>query len=118
MSRPQETYSLFSDKKKKISHIVIHAATGHWPEWPAEVVHHIDGNPLNNDLSNLCLMSNVEHSIAHNIGERNHFFGKTHTKETIAKLSGENNSNWKGDDAPPHSKYIRIWKAKRGAIEE
>src|SRR3990167_11527607 len=29
-------------------------------------------------------------------GEKNHFYGKRHTKEAKAKMSGENNGNWKG----------------------
>lgn len=35
-----------------------------------EVVHHIDGNTLNNELSNLQVMSRSEHSRLHNIGQK------------------------------------------------
>lgn len=31
------------------------------------VVHHIDGNPLNNDISNLCLLTNSAHSKLHTL---------------------------------------------------
>ena len=36
-----------------------------------EVVHHIDGNKLNNDLSNLLIMTNSEHAKLHGIIRRN-----------------------------------------------
>jgi 5-methylcytosine-specific restriction endonuclease McrA len=39
------------------------------------------------------------------IGERNPFYGKHHTKETIEKLSGENNHNWK--DGITHQTYCK-----------
>ncbi len=32
---------------------------------PEEIVHHVDGNPYNNDIKNLELMSQVEHSKIH-----------------------------------------------------
>lgn len=37
---------------------------------PGEVVHHIDGNPRNNDLSNIeVLSSQAEHARLHNFGK-------------------------------------------------
>jgi hypothetical protein len=37
---------------------------------PNEVVHHVDGDSQNNDISNLRLMSHEEHSSLHNKGKR------------------------------------------------
>lgn len=40
-------------------------------------------------------------------GEKNHFFGKKHTKETILKISGPKHHSWKGDGAK--YKAIHVW---------
>ena len=122
--------------RKKYSHYVWHAHTGHWPEWPNEVLHHIDGDPTNDAFDNLRLMSNSEHMTLHNSGENHPLFGKPRSEETKAKISaatteqwkdpefrakvsaamtGENNPNWKGDDATPGAKYYRVLRARRRA---
>jgi hypothetical protein len=46
------------------------------------IVHHIDGNPENNDLDNFRLMSEEEHKSLHVIGESN-YFSKLKEKEVI-----------------------------------
>ena len=92
--RPSRQIIVISGKSKYRSHVVWHAHTGHWPEWP-EVIHHIDDDTVNDDFSNLQLMSNSEHSFLHNRGERN--------------------PKWLGDAATPHAKYMRIWRSKRRA---
>lgn len=50
------------------------------------VVHHIDGNPQNNHLDNLCLMKSDEHYKYHSSGGNNCFKGKHHTDESKQKL--------------------------------
>lgn len=45
-----------------------------------EVVHHIDEDPTNNDIDNLCIMSLSDHS-------RSHRLGKKMSTETKNKLS-------------------------------
>lgn len=45
-----------------------------------EVVHHINENPRDNDISNLCVMTNAEHS-------RLHQLGKKASPETLKKMS-------------------------------
>ena len=102
MTKPSECYSLFSEKRKKVSHIVWHAATGDWIELP-EVLHHIDGNSFNNELSNLQLMSRSEHNAFHMRGKKHHQYGKT----------GKDSQAWKGEDASPHAKYMRWWTPKQ-----
>lgn len=46
-----------------------------------EEVHHIDGNTLNNDISNLCVMTRTEHIRFHNneLHYRNKYFDKIET---------------------------------------
>ena len=41
-----------------------------------EIVHHIDGNKFNNDLSNLMLLSNSEHAKLHNAKRNKDEFGR------------------------------------------
>ena len=133
MSKPRREIRI-NGKRMLNSHYVWHANTGHWPIFPDEVVHHIDGDTLNDEFTNLQLMSNSEHSIMHNngknnfmygkTGENNPNFGKTHTEETKAKMSaatrerwktpefrnrmsGENHPRWKGDDVTPYDKRRR-----------
>lgn len=58
------------DKAGRLLHVVI-------AEWlyqrklkPGEHVHHIDGNKLNNNPENLCIVSASEHAKIHNLGEK------------------------------------------------
>lgn len=112
-------------KQKLYSHYVWHAHTGHWPIFPDEVVHHIDGDTTNDEFSNLQLMSDSEHKSLHNSGENhyncsgeNHpFFGKTHTEESIVKMIkaklGEGNPNWQGDAASNSAKRNRKYRQRK-----
>lgn len=50
-------------------------------------IHHIDGNPLNNNISNLKLLSRSEHMKIHKNGENHHMYGKQHTDETKLQIS-------------------------------
>lgn len=60
---------VWSDELKKAvraHHYVWFKKTGHWPNTEkGEQVHHIDGNKLNNDFSNLVLVSVADHSAIH-----------------------------------------------------
>lgn len=51
------------------------------------VIHHIDGNKTNNDISNLEMLKAGEHNRMHMIGENNPFYGKHLSKETRKKMS-------------------------------
>ena len=53
------------------------------------VIHHIDNNKTNNEISNLKLMSLSEHSKLHNAGTNHHKYGFKYSKETIQKMTGE-----------------------------
>ncbi len=83
-------------KKELRSHRVWYAETGYWPKWPDEVLHHIDGDTLNDTFANLQLMSNSEHTALHKSGN-----------------FGDKNGRWLGEDATPHSKQCRIYRAIR-----
>lgn len=50
-------------------------------------VHHINHNPEDNRASNLLIITPKAHSVYHNTGENNHFYGKHHTEETKQKMS-------------------------------
>lgn len=92
------------------SHYIWFLNTGHWPEWP-EVVHHIDGDKLNDDFKNLQLMTNSEHLSLHHSGKNHPMYSKTHSAETKQKMSeaktGENHYRWLDNDAPANAKYLR-----------
>ena len=53
-------------------------------------------------------------------GENNGFYGKTHTIETIAKVSGSNHYNWKGGIAPvmERIRWSRSYKNWRTSVFE
>ena len=99
---PIERRTLFSDKKKKVSHIVWHAATGCWVD-SDKVIHHIDENTYNNELGNLQLMTRSDHAILHNIDRT--YSEDAKKKMSIAwtperklkhskRMSGKNNPNY------------------------
>ena len=62
-------------------------------------IHHIDGDKLNNDISNLKAMTHGDHRRLHKVsdetrqllreahlGENNHFYGKKHSDESKEKM--------------------------------
>jgi hypothetical protein len=51
------------------------------------VVHHMDGNRLNNTLGNLILLSKADHDKQHSTGVNNGMFGRKHSGETKRKWS-------------------------------
>lgn len=62
-----------------------------------EVVHHIDENPMNNELDNLQLMSREAHTILHQTGRKR-------TEETCNKISNALKNGaapWLGKKMPP-----------------
>lgn len=74
-------------KRKKYSHYIWHQHTEYWPDYAnkREVIHHLDGNSLNDSFDNLQLMSITEHR---------------------SLLSGENHPSWQSN-ASVTAKYTR-----------
>lgn len=54
------------------------------------VVHHIDINPRNNNLSNLQWLTDEEHGRLHNKGEKHPMYGTHHSEEHRKKISEAN----------------------------
>lgn len=91
---------------KTIHRLVYEETYGIIPE--GYVIHHIDENKLNNDISNLQMLTPSEHASIHMMGEKNPFYGKkginrgkrfspeTRKKisENHADVNGENNPRW------------------------
>lgn len=69
-----------------------------------EIVHHIDGNKLNDSLENLTVMSLSDHITLHN---------KQRDWTRLKQRVNEKNPNWKGENASDHAKYCREWRRKR-----
>lgn len=51
------------------------------------IIHHNDGNKLNNEIWNLIPMTFEEHSKLHNSGDKSSLFGKKMSEETKRKIS-------------------------------
>ena len=51
-----------------------------------EVVHHLDGNPKNNSLENLVILTKQEHNKLHSKEKYKHLFQKNYTKKTGAQI--------------------------------
>jgi hypothetical protein len=62
---------------------------------PWVVVHHVDNNPLNNDINNLQAMTRSEHSSLHNKGSKRSQKFKDECRERMSgkKMSVESNLN-------------------------
>ena len=96
---------------------------------PNAVIHHRDGNKLNNRYENLELMSRGEHSILHHKGENNHMWGKNHSDETKQKMSENSARYWKGkkfsdehkrkmSESKNSSGYFRVSKNKNKSCKQ
>ena len=66
------------------------------------VIHHKDGNKLNNCIGNLELMTHKSHSKLHNTGENNPMFKIKHPLKTMKKMSEKQNTTG----------YFRVYKSK------
>ena len=62
-------------------------------------IHHKDGNPLNNCIMNLQLLTKSQHHKLHSTGENNPFYGRQHSYET-KRLIGEKSKGRMFKDYP------------------
>ena len=112
------------------------------------VVHHINGDPSDNRIKNLQKMNRIEHNRFHSTGrmcskntkhkmseaqkgDKNHFYGKTHSKETkkkigkasIGRLTSEEtrkkiSEKTKGENNPMHGIHLEFSQKRKKAISE
>jgi len=75
--------------------LVVEKEIGRYLEFN-EVVHHINGDKLDNNMENLELMKRGQHQSFHVKGKKNPMFGKNHTKQTKEKISKANKGQRKG----------------------
>ena len=102
-------YEVFIDGKWILrSRVVMEKHLGS-PLSSDEVVHHINGDKLDDRIENLQVMSNSEHSTMHNIMRQSHL--------RFPSQVLENNSQWKGDAASPKAKYMRGYRRHVRAIK-
>lgn len=74
----------FEEQGKRLHRLIYESVWGKLPKgW---VVHHIDGDKLNNCILNLIGLSNSYHMKLHSTGENNSFYGKQHSEETKKKI--------------------------------
>ena len=73
---------------------------------PKTIIHHIDGNKLNNCILNLEMISWGEHTILHRKG-------KTHTEETKQKISNAKKGRKMTDAEKQHLSNIKTIKEAR-----
>lgn len=73
---------------------------------PGQIVHHIDGNPFNNDPANLLLLSSYnEHAELHSrLGKPPTWNGRKHSDETRQKMSASQRKRYGGHELPEETK--------------
>lgn len=84
------------------------------------IVHHIDGNPTNNDPANLMFVTRSQHRSIHNEGEKNPMYSKQHTEEARRKMSESHKGKgfraveqWSKDGKTLIARYSSIDEASR-----
>lgn len=90
-----------NENRDKLLHRLIYEDHYRLTILKGNVVHHIDGNKTNNEISNLKLMSVSAHSKLHNQGEAHHNYGKSRPEETCKKIS----ESHKGEKNPFYGKH-------------
>lgn len=87
---------------KKLHRLIYEEEYGEIPD--GCIIHHKDGDKLNNDISNLTVMAPSEHAILHNSG-------KKHSDETKRKMSEARIGKYGGENHPrygtPHSEETK-----------
>lgn len=89
---PYGYYVITSTKEdnehKRLHRLIAADYFGDWINDPKDFfeIHHIDGDRTNNCVLNLEPIKKEEHCSLHNKGEKHHFYGKHHSKETKMKI--------------------------------
>jgi len=100
-------------KKPKRVHHVLFETFNNYKLKKDEVIHHIDKNPLNNDLNNFQLMADSDHKSFHNSGENhydafgknNPFYGKHHSDEIKELIRERMTGKYCGENNPFYGKH-------------
>ena len=79
---------------------------------PCIVVHHKDGNKLNNSIENLELMDSKNHIKSHNTGRKHTEIEKQKMRDNHPDVSGENNPMYgkRRENSPNYKNYATIVK--------
>ncbi len=84
---------------KKLHRLIYEDEFGKIPE--GGIIHHIDGNKLNNNIKNLQCINESFHHYLHSRGENNAMYGRKlsedHIKRIIEVNTGKNNSQYNHD---------------------
>ena len=90
-------YRVRKDNTTKVLHRLIYEDHHKLCLLKGVILHHIDGNKLNNELDNLMPMFTEDHTALH-MSDNHPFYGKHHSEKTKEIISKKNKGNKHSDD--------------------